>query len=106
MTDRTTSPDDLLQRRFALVATLSGLTARAHKLIQELSAADMDVLRLELAIARHPANGELVRELHEVQDRAQALGASQSACLDETMSVEAALDEIDRQIAAARGEAR
>jgi hypothetical protein len=106
MTDRAPSPDTLLERRFALVVMLSGLTARSHKLIQELSAADMDVLRLELETARKRADAELVRELQDVQDRAASLRASQAECQDETAAVEAQMDEIDRLIAAARGETR
>lgn len=106
MTDQELSPDDLLQRRFALVAALSGRTARAHKIIQELSAAEMDVQRLELDIARNPADTELVRELQDVQGHAEALQASQSSCLDETAAVEAEMDEIDGLIAAARGGTR
>lgn len=103
MTGQDPSPRDLLERRIALVANLSELTARAHKLIQELSGAEMDALRLELEIGHNPASRELVQELHEVEDRAAALRSSQADCLEETETVEAEVLEIDRLIAATRG---
>ena len=103
MTGQDLSSQGLLQRRLALVAELSLLTAHAHKLIQELSATEMDMLRLELEIERNPARDELVRELQEIQDHAAALCSSQADCLDRTALVEAEMEEIDGLIATARG---
>ena len=103
MTVQDPFPQELLQRRGALVADLSMLNARLHKLIQALSATEMDMFRLELGISRNPTDDELARELQEVEDRAAALRSSQADCLDETETVEAEVEAIDRLIAAARG---
>ncbi len=103
MTGQEPSGRDLLARRIALVGDLSALTARTHKLIQELSAMEMEALRIELEIGRSPQNDELARELREVEDRAAVLRSSQADCLEETEAVEAKVEDIDRLIAAARG---
>lgn len=103
MTGQDPSLQDRLRRRLELVAELSALAARTHKSIQELSALEMEALRLELAIGRDPGSDELVRELHDVEDRAAALRSLQADCLEETEAVEAEVEAIDRLIAAARG---
>ena len=103
MTGQSLAPAELLQRRFALVTALSELNARTHKLVQELSAIDLDLLRIELEIRREPADVKLVQELQEVEQRAAALRASRSDCDDETAAVEAEMDEIDLLLAESRG---
>lgn len=103
MTGQGPSQREMLERRIARVADLSGLTARAHKLIQELSALEMDALRLELEIGRNPGNDQLARELLEIEDRMTDLRMSQAECQEETEAVEAEVEDIDRLIEAARG---
>ncbi len=103
MSSQDRSLEGLLQRRLDLVANLSALTAQQHKRIQEMSALEMDVLRLELELARDPGKDELVRELHDIDDRAAAMRSSQAECLEATEMAEAEVEAIDRLIAAARG---
>ena len=94
---------DLLQRRLALVAQISALNARMHKLIQETSGMEMEILRLELAIARDTHNQQLVQELHDMEDRAADTRSACADCEAEAEAVEVAVREIDRQLAAAKG---
>lgn len=95
---------DLLERRLALVATISALTARAHKLIQESSGAEMEILRLKLALERGPADGDLLPALKAAEDQAETIRSSQDDCSAEIEAAEAAVMEIDRLIEAAKGE--
>jgi hypothetical protein len=95
---------DLLQRRLALVGTISALTARTHKLIQENSGAEMEILRLKLALGRSPADRELLRALEEAEDQAETIRSNQDDCIAQIEAGETALMEIDRLIEGAKGE--
>ncbi|WP_454851115.1 hypothetical protein [Rhizobium binxianense] len=94
---------ELLQRRLDRVADISALTARTHKLIQEASGIEMEILRLQLALDRDPGNGEVARELGEVEAQAAVVRSAQADCAAEIEAAEAAVTDIDRLIAAAKG---
>ncbi|MDX8461719.1 hypothetical protein [Mesorhizobium humile] len=63
----------LVARRLALVAEISALTAETQRLNQKLSGIQMEVLRLELEIGRHGGSAELVRDLHDAEESAEAM---------------------------------
>lgn len=94
---------ELLQRRLDRVADISALTARTHKLIQETSGIEMEVLRLQLALDRDPGNDEVAKELSEVEGQAAAMRSAQADCAARIEAAEAAVTDIDRLIAAAKG---
>ena len=103
MTGQEHALQELLRRRFDLVTGISALTARAHRLIQEMSGIEMEMLRLELATAREPDNGRLVQELHETEERAENTRSAQADCQEEIGALEAAVSEVDRLLAATKG---
>ena len=103
MTGQDHSTVDLLGRRLDLVANLSALTAAMHKLIQEAAGTEMEILRLQLALGREPANTEFAHELREAEDRAEAIQSAQAEALEEIAAVEATVAQIDHEIAAAKG---
>ena len=94
---------DLLRRRTDRVAAVSSLTSKALKLAQAISGIEMDVLRLELEIGRHPDNRQLVQELQEVEQAAETMREAQATCVEEIAAAEDAVAALDRQIAAAKG---
>lgn len=94
---------ELLQRRLDCVADISALTARTHKLIQEASGIEMEILRLQLALERDHANDEVAKELSAVEEQAAAIRSAQAYCVAEIEAAEAAVTDIDRLIAAAKG---
>lgn len=102
MTGQAHDPLDLLRRRVGLVADVSALNARVHKLIQAISGIEMEVLRLELEIGRSEADAELVQELHETEERAAAMRTAQAECLEEIAAAEAEVAELDRLLASER----
>jgi hypothetical protein len=77
MTDRPSAHVGLLHQRLALIANLSALTAGALKLTQTLAGIEMDILRLEMEIDKNGASEHLVRELREVEGKAEAIRAAQ-----------------------------
>lgn len=93
---------DLLQRRLMLVSTISALTAKMHRLIQEHSGAEMEILRLELASGRSPADGELLHALARAEADAETIRSRQEDCAAEIEVAEAAVSEVDRLIAASK----
>ncbi|MDX3978139.1 hypothetical protein [Shinella sp.] len=95
---------DLMHRRVDLVGTVSALTARALKLTQAVSGAEMDILRLELAIDRDPANGQLVQELHNQEERTAAIREEQADCAEDIAAAEREVAALDALIAATKGE--
>lgn len=103
MSDQGQPIQDLLRRRLALVSTISGLSARTHKLIQENAGAEMEILRLQLALGRSPADGALLQALKETEHRAETIRSQQEDCVAEIEAVEAAVMDIDRQIASTKG---
>ncbi|MFT4182181.1 MAG: hypothetical protein QM636_09730 [Rhizobium sp.] len=103
MSDQNQPIQDLLQRRLDLVAGVSALTARTHKLIQEMSGTEMEILRLQLALERAPASNELAGALNEAEEQASDIQSCQADCVAEIEAAEAAIADIDRLIAAAKG---
>ncbi|WP_092712968.1 hypothetical protein [Rhizobium multihospitium] len=103
MSDQDQPIQDLLQRRLDLVAGVSALTAKTHKLIQEMSGTEMEILRLQLALERDHANNELAEALNEAEEQASGIQSSQADCVAEIEAAEAAIAHIDRLIAVARG---
>lgn len=93
---------DLLKRRLELVTRVAAINARMHKLIQEASGIQIELLHLEGALDCDPANRQLARELHDTEDRAASLQSAQDDCLEKAEAVEGEIAAIDRQIAAAQ----
>jgi len=94
---------DLMRRRVDLVGTVSALTARALKLTQAVSGAEMDILRLELEIGRDPADEQLVQELHDQEESAAAIRKEQADCAEDIAAAEREVAALDALIAAAKG---
>ena len=94
---------DYLQRRLDLVAAISTLTATGHKLIQQVSGAEMEIMRLEMALSEAPENPDLSHALREVQEGAEALRAEQSENAAAIEAAEAALRDIDLVFATSKG---
>jgi len=103
MSDQDQPIQELLQRRLELVAGVSALTARTHKLIQEMSGTEMEILRLQLALERTPASKELAQALNAAEEQASGIRSIQAGCVAEIEAAEAAIAHIDRLIAAAKG---
>jgi hypothetical protein len=94
---------DLMRRRVDLVGTVSALTAKALKLTQAVSGAEMDILRLELEIGRDPANEQLVQELHDQEESAAAIRKEQADCAEDIAAAEREVAALDALIATAKG---
>ncbi|OYR08320.1 hypothetical protein [Brucella grignonensis] len=103
MNDQDQPIQKLLRRRLDLVADVSALTARVHKLIQEMSGTEMEILRLQLALDQVPANNELIQALNEAEEQASGIRSAQADCIVEIEAAETAVAEIDRLIAARGG---
>jgi hypothetical protein len=100
---QTSTRDALLARRLDLVANVSALTAEALRLNQKRAGIEMDVLRLELEIGRSGASAQLVRDLHEAQERAAAIMHACEACEDRIVAAEGDVEDVDRGLAATDG---
>jgi hypothetical protein len=100
---QTSTRDALLARRLDLVANVSALTAEALRLNQKRAGIEMDVLRLELEIGRSGASAQLVRDLHEAQERAAAIMHACAACEDRIVAAEGDVEDVDRGLAATDG---
>jgi len=90
---------ELVAQRLALVADVSALTAEAQRLNQKLSGIEMEVLRLELEIGRHGGSAELVQDLHDAEESAEAM---RQACIeseDRIAAIEGKVADVDRAIA-------
>ncbi|SCB40193.1 hypothetical protein [Rhizobium hainanense] len=96
MTKQVQLPTDLLHRRMTLVNEVAGLNAKALKMTQMLAGTEMEVLRIELEISREGVTGQLVRNLHEVEDSATSIRLRQKICEDQIAEAEEAIAEIDR----------
>ena len=94
---------DYLQRRLHLIASISTLTATGHKLIQQVSGAEMEIMRLEMALSQAPENPDLANALCEFQERAEALRAEQSENAAAIDAAEAAVRDIDLVFATSKG---
>lgn len=103
-----TETRDLVARRVAAIGTLSALNAEALKLQQALGAAEMEVLRLELAVERAAAepDPQLVRDLQKAGEDAASVRSAQEGCDDRIAAAELVVDEIDRRLAAGRDATR
>ena len=91
----------LVARRLALVAEISELTAEAQRLNQKLSGIQMEVLRLELEIGRHGGSAELVRDLHDAEESAEAM---RQACIEgeeRIVAIEGKVADVDCALAEA-----
>lgn len=97
------SNQEPLQRRLEMVGRISSLTAMAHKLIQQASGVEMEIMRLELALANDPADQKFVASLRESEEQASAIRAEQSETNAAIEAVEAAVKDIDLLIAKAKG---
>ena len=91
--------DALLARRLDLVANVSALTAEALRLNQKRAGIEMDLLRLELEISRSGASEQLVRDLHEAEERAAAIMQACAACEDRIVAAEGDVEDVDRSLA-------
>lgn len=91
--------DALLACRLDLVANVSALTAEALRLNQKRAGIEMDLLRLELEIARSGASEQLVRDLHEAEERAAAIMDACAACEDRIVAAEGDVEDVDRSLA-------
>jgi hypothetical protein len=101
---KTARRDALLARRLDLVASVSALTAEALRLNQKRAGVEMDVLRLELEIGRSGASEQLVRDLHEAEESAEAIMQACAACEDRIIAAEGDVEDVDRKLAAATNE--
>ncbi|WP_167484055.1 hypothetical protein [Mesorhizobium tamadayense] len=95
--------DALLARRLNLIANVSALTAEALRLNQKRAGIEMDVLRLELEIARSGANAQLVQDLHEAEESAEATMHAYAACEERIVAAEGDVEDVDCSIAATDG---
>jgi hypothetical protein len=100
---QTTRRDVLLARRLDLVANVSALIAEALRLNQKRAGIEMEVLRLELEIGRNGVSAQLVRDLHEAQERAAAVMHECAACEDSIVAAEGDVEDVDRSLAATDG---
>lgn len=91
--------DTLLARRLELVASVSALTAEALRLNQKRAGIEMDVLRLELEIGRSGASAQLVQDLHEAEQSAEAITQACMACEDRIIAAEGDVEDVDRRLA-------
>ncbi|MDX8527774.1 hypothetical protein RFM68_25070 [Mesorhizobium sp. MSK_1335] len=89
----------LLERRLALVGSVSALTAEALRLNQKLAGLEMDMLRVELEIGRSGASAQLVQDLHEAEESAEAIMNARSACEDRIAAAESEVADVDRELA-------
>lgn len=90
----------LLERRLALVGNVSALTAEALRLKQKLAGLEMDVLRVELEIGRNGPSAQLVQDLHEAKESAEAIMNACAACEDRIAAAEGDVADVDRELAA------
>lgn len=102
MSDQAANRDALLIRRLALVAKVSALTAEALRLNQRLAGIEMEVLRLELEIGRSGASEQLVRDLHEAEQAAEAAMELRVDCEERIVAAEGEVQEVDRALAAVK----
>jgi hypothetical protein len=103
MTIRDEKAFDLIRSRAESVAVVSALNARALKLTQAIAGSDMDILRLELDIARNPDDRQLVQELHDMEENAETMREALAGCTEEIAAAEEDVAALDRLIAAAKG---
>ncbi|TPK72126.1 hypothetical protein FJ930_13255 [Mesorhizobium sp. B2-4-15] len=90
----------LLERRLALVGNVSALTAEALRLNQKRAGLEMDVLRVELEIGRNGPSVQLVQDLHEAKESAEAIMKACAACEDRIAAAEDDVADVDRELAA------
>ncbi len=102
MNDQASTPTELLQRRLKLVGEISTLNAQALKHIQALAGVEMEVLRLDLEIGRTAASAQLVQDLHEAEEHAEAIRSAQAECDDRIAAAEREVAELDLRLATAR----
>ena len=90
---------DLLARRLSAVGEVSALNARHLKLIQQCAGIEMEALRLELELQRHPEDASLPQALEDIHSQLDAARAGQDACAEQLDGCESGIAEIDRQLA-------
>ena len=103
MTIQASATLDMLRLRVERVSAVSALTAEAMRLAQAVSGIEMDVLRLELEIARNSADPRLVQELRDTEDSAATIRQAQAECAEAIAAAEEDVVALDRLIAAAKG---
>ncbi len=99
MSDQAPERSSLLARRLACVGAVSALNAEALKLTQILAGMEMDALRIELRMRVSAGDGQLVRDLHEVQRKAETAQAAKADCEERIAVAEREIDEIDGLLA-------
>ncbi|KAA3451550.1 hypothetical protein C7I87_05875 [Mesorhizobium sp. SARCC-RB16n] len=99
-----TTREALLKRRLALVGNVSALTAEALRLNQKLAGLEMDLLRVELEIGRSGASAQLVQDLHEAEESAEAIMNARAACENRIATAEGQIADVDRELAATENE--
>ncbi|MBZ9798455.1 hypothetical protein [Mesorhizobium sp. ES1-4] len=96
----------LLDRRLALVGNVSALTAEALRLNQKLAGLEMDVLRVELEIGRSGSSTQLVQDLHETEEGAEAIMNARTACEERIAFAEGEIADVDRELASTANQDR
>ncbi|WP_413992895.1 hypothetical protein ACMDCR_12835 [Labrys okinawensis] len=101
MSDPNFQRANLLARRFSAVAEAAGLNAESLRLTQKLAGIEMEILRIELELDRHPGDCELAEAMEATRDQLATIEAKQNECADLYSLREQEIAEIDRQLAAA-----
>lgn len=98
MTDQASGRNALLASRLSHVVVVSALNAEALKFTQSLAGIEMDALRIELQMRASPAE-QLVRDLHEVREKAETVQTAKAECEERIVVAEREIEEIDRLLA-------
>lgn len=96
----------LVAQRLALVAEMSALTAELQRLNQKLSGIQIEVLRLQLEIGRSGRSTELVRDLHDAEENAEAMRQACTESEDRIVAIETRVADVDRALAEATSDNR
>ena len=96
----------LVAQRLALVAEMSALTAELQRLNQKLSGIQIEVLRLQLEIGRSGRSAELVRDLHDAEENAEAIRQACTESEDRIVAIETKVADVDRALAEATSDNR
>jgi len=90
---------ETLAQRLEIVARIATATSALQKLGQQRAAAEMDVLRCEMA-ARQEPSGQLAPDLLDARSRVAECDAGVERCEAQIEALETALAGVDREIAA------
>jgi predicted nucleic acid-binding Zn-ribbon protein len=101
MSDLNLQRANLLTLRLSAVSEAAALNAEALRLTQKLAGIEMELLRIELELDRHPGDCELAEAMEATRDQLAAIEQKQNECADLYSQREQEIAEIDRQLAAA-----